>query len=60
MSDVMINRRQAVRAAAGVAAGGLLVTGAGVGSAAANRGSGLLGAGWSPMRPTRASPGSPS
>ena len=43
MSDVMINRRQAVRAAAGVAAGGLLVTGAGVGSAAANGGSGLLG-----------------
>lgn len=43
MSDVMINRRQAVRAAAGVAAGGLLVTGAGVGSAAANSGSGLLG-----------------
>lgn len=43
MSDVMINRRQAVRAAAGVAAGGLLVTGAGVGSAAANSSSSLLG-----------------
>lgn len=35
MSEVTINRRQAVRAAAGVAAGGLLVAGAGVGSASA-------------------------
>lgn len=42
MSEVTINRRQAVRAAAGVAAGGLLVTGVGVGSAAADSG-GLLG-----------------
>jgi hypothetical protein len=39
MSEVTINRRQAVRAAAGVAAGGLLVAGAGVGSAAAGSGS---------------------
>ena len=35
MSEVTINRRQAVRAAAGVAAGGLLVAGAGAGSASA-------------------------
>jgi hypothetical protein len=43
MSEVTINRRQAVRAAAGVAAGGLLVAGAGVGSASANSSDGLLG-----------------
>jgi hypothetical protein len=43
MSELTINRRQAVRAAAGVAAGGLLVTGVGVGSAAADSSSGLLG-----------------
>ena len=42
MSEVTINRRQAVRAAAGVAAGGLLVTGLGVSSAAASD-SDLLG-----------------
>ena len=42
MSEVTINRRQAVRAAAGVAAGGLLVVGAGAGSASAAS-SGLLG-----------------
>jgi len=43
MSEVTINRRQAVRAAAGVAAGGLLVTGLGVSSAAASDSSDLLG-----------------
>jgi hypothetical protein len=44
MSEITINRRQAVRAAAGVAAGGLLVTGAGVGAASANGSSnGLVG-----------------
>jgi hypothetical protein len=42
MSELTINRRQAVRAAAGVAAGGLLVAGAGVGAASADGGS-LLG-----------------
>lgn len=36
MSELTIDRRQAVRAAAGVAAGGMLVAGAGVGSAAAS------------------------
>lgn len=35
MSELTIDRRQAVRAAAGVAAGGMLVAGAGVGAAAA-------------------------
>lgn len=43
MSEVTINRRQAVRAAAGVAAGGLLVTGLGVSSATASNSSDLLG-----------------
>jgi hypothetical protein len=43
MSEITINRRQAVRAAAGVAAGGLLVTGAGVGAASANTGTDLVG-----------------
>ncbi|MDF2092606.1 hypothetical protein P0Y31_09640 [Knoellia sp. 3-2P3] len=44
MSEITINRRQAVRAAAGVAAGGLLVTGAGVSAASANSSSnGLVG-----------------
>jgi hypothetical protein len=42
MSAVTINRRQAVRAAAGVAAGSVLVAGAGVGSASASS-SDLLG-----------------
>jgi hypothetical protein len=36
MSELTIDRRQAVRAAAGVAAGSVLVAGAGVGSATAN------------------------
>jgi hypothetical protein len=36
MSELTIDRRQAVRAAAGVAAGGMLVAGAGVGTAAAS------------------------
>jgi hypothetical protein len=44
MSEHTINRRQAVRAAAGVAAGSVLVAGAGVGSAHANGGDGLVGA----------------
>ena len=44
MGELTINRRQAVRAAAGMAAGGLLVTGAGVGSASATGSSnGLVG-----------------
>src|SRR5512134_3314668 len=42
MTAVTINRRQAVRAAAGVAAGSVLVAGAGVGSASASS-SDLLG-----------------
>ena len=42
MGELTINRRQAVRAAAGVAAGGLLVTSAGVGAASA-AGNGLVG-----------------
>ena len=43
MSEITINRRQAVRAAAGVAAGGLLVTGAGVSAASADSSNGLVG-----------------
>jgi hypothetical protein len=44
MSELTINRRQAVRTAAGVAAGSVLVAGAGVGAAAANdHSSGLVG-----------------
>jgi hypothetical protein len=45
MSERTLNRRQAVRAAAGVAAGGVLVAGAGVGSASAHddKGKGLVG-----------------
>ena len=42
MGEITINRRQAVRAAAGVAAGGLLVTSAGVGAASAAS-NGLVG-----------------
>jgi hypothetical protein len=43
MGELTINRRQAVRAAAGVAAGGLLVGSAGVGAASANSSNGLVG-----------------
>jgi hypothetical protein len=43
MSEITINRRQAVRAAAGVAAGGLLVTSAGVGAASAKSDTDLVG-----------------
>ena len=46
MSEITINRRQAVRAAAGVAAGGLLVTGAGVRAASANSSSNDLVGSW--------------
>ena len=43
MSELTINRRQAVRTAAGVAAGSVLVAGAGVGAAAAHDGKGAVG-----------------
>ena len=46
MGELTINRRQAVRAAAGVAAGGLLVTSAGVGAASANSSSNDLVGSW--------------
>jgi hypothetical protein len=41
-----VNRRQLVRAAAGVAAGGVLVGGTGVASATADSSSGLVGSWW--------------
>ena len=44
MSERMINRRQAVRAAAGVAAGSVLLAGTGAASASADGHDGLLGA----------------
>ncbi len=43
MSELTMNRRQAVRTAAGVAAGSVLVAGAGVGAAAAHDDNGLVG-----------------
>lgn len=48
MSELTLDRRQMVRAAAGVAAGGALVAGAGVGSAAADDDNGkrLFGSWW--------------
>jgi hypothetical protein len=46
MSELTINRRQAVRAAAGLAAGGLLVTGAGATAASANGSSNDLVGSW--------------
>lgn len=46
MSELRMDRRQAVRTAAGVAAGGVLVAGAGVGSAAAHDSSNALLGSW--------------
>jgi hypothetical protein len=46
MSESTLNRRQLVRAAAGVAAGGVLVGGTGVASANAAGGNGLVGSWW--------------
>ena len=55
MSEVTINRRQAVRTAAGVAAGSVLVAGAGVGAASAHD-KGLVGSWLVTHRTTKPSP----
>jgi hypothetical protein len=46
MTEQTLNRRQIVRTAAGVAAGGLLIGGAGVSSASAATSDGLVGSWW--------------
>jgi hypothetical protein len=56
MSELTINRRQAVRTAAGVAAGSVLVAGAGVGAASAHDSKGAVGSWLVTHRTTKPAP----
>jgi hypothetical protein len=56
MTELTLNRRQAVRTAAGVAAGSVLVAGAGVGTAGAHDSKGPIGSWLVTHRTTKPSP----